>query len=88
VVAPVPPLPVVPDVDVDEEGVGEAAIVEIGPRIAAPATPPTMRAPVILAFWLPATRRTSRFGAASTALVISAGSRPQLSFLSFTEDSP
>jgi hypothetical protein len=75
----------VPDVGADEAaGAGDAAIVEMGPSIAAPATPPTMSAPVIFAFWLPAIRRTSRFGAAATALTISVGSRPKLS-LSFTK---
>jgi hypothetical protein len=82
----VPPLPVVPDVGAaDAVGAGEAAIVEIGPRIAAPATPPTMSAPAIFAFWLAAARRTGLCGAAGAASAISAGSCPQSSLMSFTK---
>src|SRR5256885_37781 len=58
----VPPAPVVPDEPdagaVEAAGAGDAASVEIGPRIAAPATPPRINAPAIFAFWLLVTRRT------------------------------
>src|SRR6266536_3439601 len=80
------PAPFVPDPGaVEAAGAGEAARDEIGPRIAAPATPPRISAPATLAFSLPAMRRAGRGRASGVVSPVAAGSRPQLSMVSFTE---